>query len=64
MIMSVNRIRQKLQEMATFVGDNSLSERLKNMSGLIDRGIVKMQSLYLEVEQEPPRLNNVEDVMP
>ena len=64
MIMSVNRIRQKLQEMATFVGDNSLSERLKNMSGLIDRGIVKMQSLYLEVEQEPPRLNNVDDVMP
>lgn len=64
MIMSVNRIRQKLQEMATFVGDNSLAERLKDMSGLIDRGIVKMQSLYLEVEQEPPRLNNVEDVMP
>ena len=64
MIMSVNRIRQKLQEMATFVGDNSLAERLKDMSGLIDRGIVKMQSLYLEVEQEPPRLNNVDDVMP
>ena len=57
MIMTVNRTRQKLQQMATFVGDNSLSERLKEAAELIDRGIVKMQSLYLEVEQEPPRLN-------
>jgi hypothetical protein len=36
--------------MATFVGDNALAERLKNMDALINRGIVKMQSLYLEVE--------------
>ena len=43
--------------MATFVGDNSLAERVKGMQDLIIRGIVKMQSLYLEVEQEPPRLN-------
>lgn len=49
-ILSVIRTRQKLQEMATFVGDNSMAERLKDMSVLIDRGIVKMQSLYLEVE--------------
>lgn len=57
MIMTVNRTRQKLQQMATFVGDNSLAERLKEAGEIIDRGIVKMQSLYLEVEQEPPRLN-------
>ncbi len=46
--------------MATFVGDNSLAERLKEMEALVDRGIVKMQSLYLEIEQEPPRLNYFE----
>lgn len=57
MIMTVNRTRQKLQQMATFVGDNSLAERLKEAGDLVDRGIVKMNSLYLEVEQEPPRLN-------
>ena len=57
MIMSVNRQRQRIQEMATFVGDNSLAERVKGMQDLIIRGIVRMQSLYLEVEQEPPRLN-------
>jgi hypothetical protein len=58
--MSVNRIRHRLQDMATFVGDNSLAERLKEMEALVDRGIVKMQSLYLEIEQEPPRLNYFE----
>jgi hypothetical protein len=57
MILSVNRTRQRLQEMATFVGDNSLADRLKGMSDLINRGLVKMQSLYLEVEQEPQKLN-------
>ena len=31
------------------------------MEALINRGIVKMQSLYLEVEQEPQRLNREED---
>lgn len=46
-----------MQDCATFVGDNSLAERLKSMSDLIIRGIVKMQSLYLEVEQEPQKLN-------
>lgn len=50
MIMDVNRKRQKLQEVAAFVGDNSLAERLKDMDALINRGIVQMQSLYLEVE--------------
>ena len=48
--MSVNKERQRLQELATFVGDNSLAERLLKMDALINRGIVKMQSLYLEVE--------------
>jgi hypothetical protein len=42
--------------MATFVGDYSLAERMNGMQELLIRGIVKMQSLYLEVEQEPPRL--------
>ena len=36
--------------MAVFVGDNSLADRLKAMNDLMNRGIVKMQSLYLEVE--------------
>jgi hypothetical protein len=36
--------------MATFVGDNSLAERMAGTKELIDRGLVKMQSLYLEVE--------------
>lgn len=31
MIMSVNRKRQQIQDMATFVGDNSLAERMKDM---------------------------------
>lgn len=52
-----------MQEMATFVGDNSLADRLKGMQDLINRGIVKMQSLYLEVEQEPTRLNYQDDSM-
>ena len=63
MIMSVNRQRQRVQEMATFVGDNALAERLKDMDALINRGIVKMQSLYLEVEQEPPRLQFQQEEM-
>jgi len=28
--------------MATFVGDNSLADRLKGMQDLINRGLVKM----------------------
>ena len=52
MFMAVNRIRQSFQEMAVVVGDNALAERLTDMQPLINRGIVKMQSLYLEVEQE------------
>lgn len=56
LINSVNRKRQDMQEMATLVGDNSLAQRLKEMESLIVRGIFKMQSLYLEVEQEPPKL--------
>ena len=31
MFMSVNRKRQNLQDMATFVGDNALAERLAKM---------------------------------
>jgi hypothetical protein len=49
--------------MATFVGDNSLAERMKGSHDLIYRGIVKMQSLYLEVEQEPPRLSQYKEEM-
>ena len=52
MIMTVDRIRQSLNAMAKVVGDNSLAQRLEEMKPLIDRGIVKMQSLYLEVEQD------------
>ena len=56
LFMSVNRKRLNLEKMATLVGDNSLAQRMKEMDGLINRGIVKMQSLYLEVEQEPPKI--------
>lgn len=59
LIMSVNRKRSHLQQMATFVGDNSLAERMKSIEELINRGLVKMQSLYLEVEQEPPKLSQL-----
>jgi hypothetical protein len=31
MLMDVNRKRQKYMEMAAFVGDNSLAERMKGM---------------------------------
>jgi hypothetical protein len=31
MLMDVNRKRQKVMEMAAFVGDNSLAERMKGM---------------------------------
>lgn len=54
MFMSCTKQRERLQKMATFVGDNSLAERLLKMDELINRGIVKMQSLYLEVQQEQP----------
>ena len=50
MFMAVNRIRQSFSEMATVVGDNALAQRLEEMQPLLNRGIVKMQSLYLEVE--------------
>lgn len=50
MIMSVNRTRQAIEKMATVVGDNALATRMQEMEALINRGIVKMQSLYLEVE--------------
>ena len=66
MIMAVNRTRQAIEKMATVVGDNALATRMQEMepliktyqslSILINRGIVKMQSLYLEVEQEPQKL--------
>lgn len=63
MIMSVNRKRMNMQNMATFVGDNALAQRMKEMEPLINRGLVKMQSLYLEVEQEPPKVNNWQEDM-
>ena len=47
--------------MATVVGDNALASRLKDMDPLTNRGIVKMQSLYLEVEQEPPQLREQDE---
>lgn len=50
MFMTVDRIRQSLVAMAKVVGDNALAKRLEEMKPLMDRGIVKMQSLYLEVE--------------
>jgi superfamily II RNA helicase len=56
MFMTVDRIRQSLAAMAKVVGDNALAQRLEGMKPLIDRGIVKMQSLYLEVEHEQPKL--------
>lgn len=61
MIMAVNRTRQAIEKMATVVGDNALATRMQEMENLINRGIVKMQSLYLEVEQEPQRLNAREE---
>ena len=61
MIMAVNRTRQAIDKMATVVGDNALATRMQDMEALINRGIVKMQSLYLEVEQEPQRLTEREE---
>lgn len=61
MVMAVNRTRQAIEKMAVVVGDNALATRMQEMEALINRGIVKMQSLYLEVEQEPQKLNNRED---
>ena len=55
MFGTVDRVRQSLAAMAKVVGDNALAQRLENMKPLIDRGIVKMQSLYLEVEHEQPK---------
>ena len=63
MFMDVNRKRQNVMEVAAFVGDNALAERMKDMQDLINRGIVQMQSLYLEVEQEPPRLHLQQEEM-
>jgi antiviral helicase SKI2 len=40
MFMDVNRKRQNLMEVAAFVGDNALAERMKDMQDLINRGIV------------------------
>jgi len=34
------------------VGDNTLAQRMTDIKPLSERGIVKLQSLYLEVEQE------------
>ena len=61
MVMAVNRTRQAIEKMATVVGDNALATRMQEMEALINRGIVKMQSLYLEVEQEPQKLNDREE---
>ena len=61
MVMAVNRTRQAIEKMAVVVGDNALATRMQEMEALINRGIVKMQSLYLEVEQEPQKLNNRDD---
>lgn len=55
MFQTVDRLRECLTRMAKVVGDNALAQRLEDMKPLIDRGIVKMQSLYLEVEQDQPR---------
>ena len=66
MILAVNRVRGCVEQMATVVGDNALASRLKEIDPLTNRGLVKMQSLYLEVEQEPPRLReemNEEEVL-
>ena len=64
MILAVNRVRTCIEQMATVVGDNALASRLKEMDPLTNRGIVKMQSLYLEVEQEPPQLREqVDDIL-
>lgn len=60
-MMTVNKIREGLGTMATVVGDNALASRLTDMAPLIMRGLVKMQSLYLEVEQEPQKLNTEEE---
>ena len=61
MILAVNRVRVCVEQMATVVGDNALASRLKEMDPLTNRGLVKMQSLYLEVEQEPPRLRETDE---
>ena len=63
MILAVNRVRTCIEAMATVVGDNALASRLKEMDPLTNRGLVKMQSLYLEVEQEPPQLREEEDLL-
>jgi len=50
MFQTVDRILNSMHKMALVVGDNALAQRLENMKPLMDRGIDKMQSLYLEVE--------------
>lgn len=52
MLMSVNRLTVTIGSMAQVVGDNTLAERMETIKPLTERGIVKLQSLYLEVEQE------------
>jgi len=66
MFMTVDRLRLSIAHMASEVGDNTMAKRLDEMKPLIMRGIVMMQSLYLEVEQEPPRLaiEDQADAMP
>ncbi len=52
MFQTVEKILTSMHKMALVVGDNALAQRLENMKPLMLRGIVKMQSLYLEVEQD------------
>lgn len=61
MFQTVDRILNSMHKMALVVGDNALAQRLENMKPLMDRGIVKMQSLYLEVEQDQPKHQVVEE---
>jgi hypothetical protein len=52
MLMSINRLCSTIGTMAQVVGDNTLAQRMTDIKPLSERGIVKLQSLYLEVEQE------------
>ena len=52
MLMSVHKLTGTIEGMAQIVGDNTLATRMDEMKPLTQRGIVKLQSLYLEVEQE------------
>jgi superfamily II RNA helicase len=62
MLMAVNRLLAVIESMAQVVGDNTLAQRMVEIKKLSDRGIVKLQSLYLEVEQESLQITRaVED---